>query len=101
MAEPTPEQIAAKEKADKIAARVEELKSFTGKVFKRKGDTSPTTYTILEYAGIGVKDGQEYHTFRVERKHPGAIWTPPATKFLEDHEEVSAPESAAANKEVL
>jgi hypothetical protein len=96
MAELTQEQ---KDKAAKIAARVEELKAYAGKTFKRKGDTGPTTFKVLAYAGVGIKDGREFHTFQVERKNPSALWTPPATQFLEDHEEIT-PNETATEKEI-
>ena len=77
----------------KTAARVAELKTYEGKTFKLKGDTGPTTYRVLRYAGIGIKNGISAHTFEVERKNPGAIWTPAATQFLAEHEEITATET--------
>lgn len=82
----------AKEQQAKIDARIKELKTYEGKTFEPNvpNPRFPNqTIKILKYEGVGtLAGGIMTHLFRVESKNPGAIWTPPATKFLEEHHEV-------------
>lgn len=99
---PTPEEIAATRKAvedkriadfkaaqEKINARIKELQGYAGKSFKRKDGTGGVI-KIEGYAGIHQNGGRSFHCFQVET--PGARWTPPATQFLEEHDEVQVNE---------
>ena len=81
----------AQEAQNKINARIEELKQYVGKTFKRKDGTYPhQTIKILRYEGLGtLAGGVIAYLYRVESKNPGGVWTPPATKFLEEHVEVA------------
>jgi hypothetical protein len=78
----------AQELNEKTQARVKELKQFEGKTFVRKDGKFPNQrITVIRYAGIATLNGGVLaHLFEVEAKNPGAIWTPPATAFLEEHE---------------
>ena len=90
------------EYAAKDAARAAELSAYAGKTFKRKGDTGPTTYHIVRYDGIKEKDLVKAHTFLVDIKNPAGRFTPQATKFLEDFEEITpAIETPVDYQEVL
>ena len=84
-----------------LQARIAELKTYEGKTFKRKDGTGPQSVTIVKYAGIGVRDGVSSHAFLVESKNPGARWTPQATQFLAEHNEVPAAEIKSTEQEVL
>jgi hypothetical protein len=70
----------------KLEARVNELVAFSGKYFVKKGDEKKRIIKVVGYAGVKVKDGESAHTFQVESKD--ARWTPKATQFLEEHEQV-------------
>ena len=89
------------ERDAKVAARAAELKTYEGKTFKRKGDTGPTTYHIVRYDGIKEKDLVQAHTFLVDIKNPAGRFTPQATKFLEDFEEIIVNETHVDYQEVL
>jgi hypothetical protein len=90
----TPEQI--KEQKEKLQARIDELKSFEGKTFIKKGSDGKTTFVVLKYEGIGtIRNGVQAHLFRVESRNPGSIWTPVASEFLNDYEEVQVTEQTA------
>ncbi len=92
----------AKEAQDKIAARVEELKTYEGKTFARKDGIGKATFKVIRYEGIGkLLNGDLAHLFRVESKNPNSIWTPPATQFLLDHEEIEVKENETIQKEVI
>jgi hypothetical protein len=80
----------------RINARIEDLKSYEGKWFARN-DGSGHPIQVLKYAGIAVKDGQAEYTFLAETLY--ARWTPPATKFLEEHHVIAAPATATINSE--
>ena len=106
MSEKTPEQAAAERqlaiaaeqaRKDAIAARVTELKSYEGKLFMSK-DGSGFPVTIINYAGIGTKNGQSYHDFRVETLD--SIHVVHATEFLANFVEVQ-PTATEAKKEVI
>ena len=81
----TPEQ-------EKVAARVAELKTYIGKSFASKATNA--VRTIKDYAGIKTKDGVSAHTFLVEGIE--GRWTPAATQFLAEHDEI--PTVAAATE---
>ena len=90
----TPEQI--KENRDKLEARIAELKTYEGKTFIKKGSDGKTTFKVLRYEGIAViRGGVQAHLFRVESRNPGSIWTPVASEFLNDYEEIQVPEQTA------
>lgn len=75
-----------------LNARIAELKTCEGKTYIRKGSDGSQTIKVIRYEGIGnLANGQKAHLFRVEKKNPGSVWTPPATQFLEEHEEVPTP----------
>lgn len=102
----TPQQAqlaAAMETAKKIGARIAELKQSKGKWYRRKdGKEQPTQ--VLDYGGIKthqeMRNGQPFgvnsHVFQVESLD-GRRWTPPATKFLAEHDEIAAPEISNQN----
>ena len=98
----TPEEIKAAQA--KIDARVTELKSYEGKTFKpiNPNPKFPNqTIKILKYEGVGtLTGGVTAHLFRAESKNPGLIWTPPASKFLEEHNETT-PEPETATPEII
>lgn len=77
---------AAKKEED---ARAVELKACEGKFYRPKtGQPTSTYFKVLRYNGIGtLQGGIRSHIFTIERFNPGAIWTPPATKFLAENEE--------------
>ena len=91
----TPEQ-------EKLQARIDELKAFSGKTFKRKDGKNPhQAIKVTHYAGIAeLADGVRAHIFHVESKNPDMAWTPIASKFLEEHEEVEA-EKETATPEII
>ena len=102
----TPEQIDNKKKQQEaLAARVADLKKFEGKTFvpKNLNPRFPNQrITVLSYAGIGkLSSGESAHLFKVESKSPGNIWTPPATKFLEEHDEVKVQSAKPASKGII
>lgn len=79
----------------KLNARTAELKQCVGKMYRQKagGDRPGATFKVLGYLGVKqLADGSLAHIFKVERFNPGAIYTPPASKFLEQHEELTAKE---------
>lgn len=78
---------AQKSAAEKRAARVKVLKSYAGKSFVKKGNPKGEVTKVLDYAGVHTRDGLQFDCFLAEK--PGCRWTPPATKFLEEHEEIS------------
>lgn len=83
---------AAKVAQEALSARISELKACEGKTYIRKGSDGRSTIKVIRYEGVGaLVNGQKAHLFRVEQSNPGKIWTPPATKFLEEHEEYSEP----------
>ena len=87
-AEKLSKEATAKSIADKIAARVVELKTYEGKTFKPKNphvQFPKQTIKVERYAGVS----NGVYLFQVESKNPGSRWTPPATKFLDEHEEVA------------
>ena len=86
----TPEQ-------EKLAARVAELKAYAGKYFANK--LTGIVIKIEDYAGIKTKDGVSAHTFQVES--PFARWTPAATQFLAEHDEVPAPAKPETTTEII
>ena len=86
----TPEQ-------DKIAARAAELKTYIGKTFVNK--VSGAIRTIKDYAGIKTKDGVSAHTFLVEGIE--GRWTPPATQFLVEHDEIPTVAESTATSTVI
>jgi len=92
----------AEEANKKTQARIAELKTFEGKTFRRKDGVNPNqTIKIVRYEGIGtLQGGILAHLFRVESKNPGAIWTPPATQFLDEHEEIQQSETVKS-KEII
>ena len=96
----TNEELTTAQKAEqeKNAARVNELKALTGKWFVSKvGNTHPVVVT--GYAGVGMRDGQQYHLLQVEM--PGhARWTPPAIKFLDEYVETQSPKTETKNEGV-
>ena len=105
---PTPEEIEAAAKEARIAAEakaiadyVAKLKTYAGKTFQRKdGKELPTK--VIGYAGIRIH--QEFvngkpnavlsHVFQVESSD-GRRWTPPATIFLAEHDEIQVKETKA------
>lgn len=94
-----PKITAQKIATEKLAARVNELKSFVGKFFKHESGRGGII-EIKEYAGIITRQvgkgaeavAERLHAFAVETN--GARWTPPATEFLASHVEVPAPVKA-------
>jgi len=98
----TPEEIKAAQA--KIDTRIAELKGYEGKTFKPINPLPQfknQTIKILKYEGVGtLVGGVTAHLFRAESKNPGLIWTPPASKFLEEHEEIT-PEPETATPEII
>ena len=86
----TPEQ-------EKLAARIAELKAFAGKYFANK--LTGLIVKVEDYAGIKVKDGVSAHTFQVEAQQ--SRWTPAATQFLAEHDEVPAPAQPVTSTEII
>src|ERR1035437_2890126 len=98
-AEKLAKETAAKALADKIAARVAELKSNEGKTFKPKCPNPRfPSQTIKVERYVGVAHGA--HLFKVESKNPGHRWTPPATRFLDENEEITS-ETETATPEII
>ncbi len=101
----TEEQIANQKAAqEKLAARIAELQACVGKTYKPK-NADPRhpnkTVKILKYNGVGRNaSGQSMHLFSAESSNPGAMWTPPATEFLNTHEEVE-PKPETATPEII
>lgn len=86
----------------KLQDRIAELKACEGKTYIRKGSDGATTFKVLRYEGVGkLVSGQQAHLFRVERFNPGLIFTPPATQFLEEHEEVKAVTQTSLTNEIV
>jgi hypothetical protein len=77
-------QIKVAREADE--AKAKELTDSIGKQFRRK-DGKGYIAKIVGYGGIGVKDGRRIHCLIVEA--PGARWTPGATEFLQQYEQVT------------
>ena len=101
---PTPEEIqaqkdsAAKAIADKIAARVAELKTYEGKTFNpNNGNGLPVK--VIKYIGI-LADGKggSYYAFTVEIAGH-ARWNPSATDFLNQYTVIDTPAEIAVNSE--
>ena len=82
----------------KNEARVQELSAYAGKHFVKKGDTKKRVIKVIGYAGVKIKNGESAHTFQVEAKD--ARWTPPATQFLEEHDEVEVKSEEKTVKEI-
>lgn len=91
---PSAAEIARKEAQAKLDARILELKGYAGKYFKRKGDTGPQTFEVIAYAGIQTTAKGKAHLFQVEGRNPGTRWTPIASEFLNEYEEIPAPKPA-------
>lgn len=76
-----------KAQQDAFNKRIEELKACEGKFYRPKAG-GKTYSKVLRYDGVGtLAGGVQAHLFRVEQWNPGLIWTPQATKFLEENEE--------------
>jgi len=85
----------ATEARQKLEARIAELKTCEGKTFIKKGSDGKTTFNVLKYEGIGtIRGGVQAHLLRVESRNPGSIWTPVASEFLNDYEEIEVKETA-------
>ena len=85
--------------------RIDELKACEGKTYLRKDGTELPT-KILKYDGTRMSQSMEAggataivsHVFQVESSD-GRRWTPPATKFLAEHDEIpTSTENATANQ---
>jgi len=101
---PNPEQQSA---ATKLANRIKELEACAGKWYLRKdGREVPTLVT--GYVGTKVRqemvDGKPTakteHVFAVSAID-GRCWTPAATRFLAEHDEIPAPKAATSTQEIL
>lgn len=89
---------AKKALADKIAARVEELKTFEGKTFARN-DGIGLPAKVVKYAGIlTAPDGSSYYAFTVEIAGH-ARWNPSATDFLNEYHVIEVPAETEINSE--
>ena len=89
---------AKKALADKIAARVAELKLCEGKTFARNDGTG-LSVKIIKYIGI-LPDakGGSYYAFTVEI--PGhARWNPSATDFLNEYHAIEVAAETEINSE--
>lgn len=96
----------------KLSGRVAELKGFEGKTFRIKNPSdkfNSQVVTVLRYAGVasvdptGKSDPRNVvsaHMFEVESFNPNARWTPIASKFLEDYEQIKVSEKPV-NQEVI
>jgi mannose-6-phosphate isomerase-like protein (cupin superfamily) len=91
--DPTPQQKAEAEKANRIAAKAEAFKAYEGKTFAPKSGKCGLI-RIVKYGGVGIRVPDQArpdlavreHFFVVEGK--GTRWCPPATQFLADYDEV-------------
>ena len=101
---PNPEQQSA---ATALANRIKELEACAGKWYQRKdGREVPTE--ILGYAGTrsrqetisGKAVTVNEHVFAA-RTIDGRCWTPAATRFLAEHDEIPAPKAATSTQEIL
>jgi hypothetical protein len=95
---PSPEQAA-------LEARIAELKTYAGKTFRRK-DGRGGLIKVIGYHGIGRRSEIRNGVAVAVREHVfeaignGSHWTPPATKFLEEHEQVEVkPETETSTVE--
>lgn len=97
-AEKLKRETAAKALADKIAARVTELKTYEGKTFARN-DGSGLPVKVLGYIGI-LKDGSggSYYAFTVEIKGH-TRWNPPANDFLNQYHVIETEVQTETNQE--
>lgn len=96
----TPAQLA-------VSARVEELKKYKGKWFKRKDGKEGATQ-VVDYIGTKTVQGLNehgqpvaisYHTFQVQAID-GRRWTPAATQFIAEHDEIESPETTSDNQPI-
>ena len=70
-----------------IAAKVAEYTALAGKTFKRK-DGKGRVAKVIGYVGIAtILDGKKAHL--INANDGQSDWTPVASKFLEEYEEVS------------
>lgn len=100
----TPEELKAKADAEKaeFEKRVAMFQSLAGKSFKRK-DGRGDVVRVLGYDGVKShienQDGKPVtvnsHTLKTENG-----WTPPATKFMAEYEEVTAVETQTTEEVV-
>ncbi len=96
----------AKKAQDALAERVKELKKYEGKTFRLKNPSEKfknQVVTIEKYSGIMVIDpsgkgdarnATPAHVFLCESKNPNMRWTPVASRFLAEYEEIETPEAA-------
>ena len=85
----------------KINERIEELKLSIGKTYRRK-DGMGHPVKITGYGGVlihqEVRGGKhaaiQSHVFKTD-----SMWTPPATKFLEEYEVVASVETETKNNQ--
>jgi len=77
---------AEKAKAE-FAATVEKYKSLKGKSFKHKSGKGRVV-KVVDYVGVaGIGEGVKAHIINVN--NGDADWNPTASKFLEEHDEVT------------